>query len=69
MSERHGYNSRRPDGGPDNRMLLERELGDLNYAIAMMVHADDVNEHWIAHNARNKASRIALYLHHQERLP
>ena len=63
---RHGYESYHPNGGPNNRELLERELGDVRCALHMMVMAGDLHATSIAEHARDKAKRVAKYLHHQE---
>ena len=63
---RHGYASRNPDvaDSPTNREDLEREIGDLLWAIDMMAHCGDVS----LLRARADAGRHARktrYLHHQ----
>ena len=63
---RHGYQSRNPDvtNGPTNREDLEREIGDLLWAIDLMAHCGDVS----LLRARADAGRHARktrYLHHQ----
>ena len=63
---RHGYASRNPDvaNGPTNRENLEREIGDLLWAIDLMAHCGDVS----LLRARADAGRHARktrYLHHQ----
>jgi hypothetical protein len=62
---RHGYESRHPDGGPTNRLLLEKELGDVTCAINMMCCKDDVNYHSIVAHRHGKEKRVGQYLHHQ----
>lgn len=61
---RHGYNSRHPDGGPTNRSLLERELGDLEFAVENLCRKGDVMAARITAFARAKSERIYTYMHH-----
>ncbi|MDA8251100.1 MAG: hypothetical protein M0Z28_18280 [Rhodospirillales bacterium] len=63
---RHGYSRCHPNGGPDNRALLERELGDLDAARALLIKAHDITEHSIDLHARVKLGRVGEYLHHAE---
>ena len=62
---RHGFESRHPDGGPTNRQTLERECGDLRYAVLLMTSSGDLREEKIAESAVAKALRVVQYLHHQ----
>lgn len=62
---RHGYESRHPDGGPTNRELLERELGDVVHAVARMKTAKDVSYGVIIGHEIRKSEKIERYLHHQ----
>ena len=62
---RHGFESRHPDGGPTNRQTLERECGDLRYAVLLMTSSGDLREENIAESAAAKARRVVQYLHHQ----
>lgn len=64
---RHGYGSRHPNGGPTNRELLEKEIGDLKAAVTMMVIGGDVGEWPIIDHECSKLDRVKQYLHHQER--
>ncbi len=61
---RHGYDSKHPDGGPDNRANLERELGDVQYAICMLVTNKEVSEENIIQSKNDKTLSIQKYLHH-----
>jgi NTP pyrophosphatase (non-canonical NTP hydrolase) len=63
---RHGYASRNPlePHSLTNREALERELGDIQYAILAMTEADDVDAGTIADFSQDKAERIGRYLHH-----
>ncbi len=63
---RHGYPSRNPDiaDSPTNREGLEREVGDLLWAIDLMAHCGDISM------LRSRADagrhvRKTRYLHHQ----
>ena len=64
---RHGY----ADGAPDkpvfveNRKELEKELGDVEYAIQAMKQAGDVSWENISQCAMSKATRIGKWTHHQ----
>jgi NTP pyrophosphatase (non-canonical NTP hydrolase) len=63
---RHGYYSCHPNGGPNNRELLERELGDLLYSIRAMAKKYDIDMNLVEEHAFEKANRIKPYLHHQK---
>lgn len=63
---RHGFES----GNPlvdyiSNRTQLERELGDIQAAIGMLVHAGDVSEPEIERRIGKKLVSIQHWLHHQ----
>lgn len=62
---RHGYESHHPDN-PDvtNRQLLEKELGDVEASLRMLVGANDVNTLSIDRHAAAKSKSIQQYLHH-----
>ena len=62
---RHGYDSRHPDGGPTNRRLLEKELGDVRHAMIRICAEGDLSKDNIHAAADQKAQSVALYLHHQ----
>lgn len=64
---RHGYESYHPDT-PEvtNRMLLERELGDVGCALTMMMSSGDVDAFKITEAATSKTERVKQYLHFQE---
>ena len=57
---RHGWQS----NGHDNRIALEHELGDLQWARKMLVDADDVWQSTIDRFADEKPGKAAPYLHH-----
>uniref|UniRef100_A0A6M3LJD3 Putative nucleotide pyrophosphohydrolase domain-containing protein n=1 Tax=viral metagenome TaxID=1070528 RepID=A0A6M3LJD3_9ZZZZ len=65
---RRGYQSYHPED-PDysNRKLLEKELGDLLFAIDLMIRCHDVDEQSIEHSKRLKSETVQQYLHHQSR--
>jgi len=63
---RHGYESKHPDGGPTNRETLEREVGDVIWAIENLCNNDDMGEHSISTWVEVKARKVQLYLHHQQ---
>lgn len=64
---RHGYDSRHPDGGPDNRESLEKELGDLMGAADLMVRASDLSDIEVTDHRRQKLVNCRQYMHHQPR--
>lgn len=61
---RHGWESCHPDGGPNNRALLERELGDLHAAEELMVCRADLNSDLIARAREDKHEKVEQYLHY-----
>jgi len=61
---RHGYESTHPDGGPTNRENLERECGDLRYAIMLLARSGDLKEAAIARSSVEKAKSVQRFLHH-----
>jgi NTP pyrophosphatase (non-canonical NTP hydrolase) len=63
--QRHGFESTHPDGGETNREKLQRELGDVLNATAMMSHAGDIDSGAIERRAIEKDALIQPYLHHQ----
>lgn len=62
---RHGYAARHPDGGMNNRELLERELGDVLCAVDLLQGALDVRGMEVQAARQDKHQRITKYLHHQ----
>lgn len=64
--QRHGYESRHPDGGMTNRELLERELGDVRYAMLLLSGNRDVSKTQIRWYADKKSESIIQYLRHQD---
>jgi hypothetical protein len=63
---RHGAYSKHPDGGPPNIELLERELGDIQAAISLMVLRGDMNSGRIGNHCLGKQRRMQRYLHHND---
>lgn len=62
---RHGYESTHPDGGPTNRELLEKELGDIQCAEAMMTVAGDIRGIAVSSAFLEKQEKVGRYLHFQ----
>ena len=63
---RHGYLNCHPDGGPNNRGLLEKELGDVRHAMIRMCEANDVGKNMVHAYAEKKRFAVTKYLHHQD---
>lgn len=63
---RHGYSSYNPfdKDRTSNRHLLEKELGDLMLAIALVARRDDVDLDTMEEHSARKAENIQKYLHH-----
>ena len=61
---RHGYESTHPDGGPTNREALERECGDVRYAMLLLCEARDLDKKRIHDRANIKARTVLKYMHH-----
>lgn len=62
---RHGFDSVHPNGGPNNRTLLEKELGDVRHAMIRMCEAGDLDKDSIHAAAEAKRESVEQYLHHQ----
>jgi NTP pyrophosphatase (non-canonical NTP hydrolase) len=63
---RHGYDSRSPlTTGTNNRIDLERECGQVRYAIFALCDAHDLNERRLFDAEICKVTAIKPYLHHQ----
>ncbi|TAN40779.1 MAG: hypothetical protein EPN22_16915 [Nitrospirae bacterium] len=63
---RHGYESYHPLApSPTNREMLEREIGDIIFALGFMEDAGDLNRQSICDHKNNKAVNVRKYLHHQ----
>ena len=69
---RHGYESYNPtipvpenENPIINRWMLEKELGDIMWAMRAMCESRDINAERIEKRAQEKGPRAAKYLHHQ----
>jgi hypothetical protein len=72
--QRHGYESYNPDlpdlpTSPTNRDDLAREIGHVYHATQRMLDARDFSGAAVDLSRRQKAAKIAQYLHHQEAAP
>ena len=63
--KRHGLRSRHPNGGPTNKQLLERELGDVLVAINLLTGAKDVSQPALTARVTVKTETVKKYLHYQ----
>jgi hypothetical protein len=63
---RHGFDNCHPNGGATNRELLEIELGHVEYALLLMVHAREITMERVGEAAFNKEMHVQKYLHYQE---
>jgi NTP pyrophosphatase (non-canonical NTP hydrolase) len=62
---RHGYESRNPIIDSDtNRKMLEKELGDVLFAIRFLGFAKDIIIKDIVNFANHKQEKINQWLHH-----
>lgn len=61
----HGYESRHPDGGPTNRELLAKEIGDIRAAVHLMVLNGDVLAYDILMQRISKGHTITRFMSHQ----
>lgn len=66
---RHGYDSTHPDGGRTNRQLLEKQLGDIEFAKSLLCEnpnggAPDLNREAIGQAHAEKGMTCYRYLHH-----
>lgn len=66
--QRHGYDSHHPDDGmgPNNRHLLEKELGHIRCAVQLMVLNDDIKPSHILEHEQVKRHSIQQWLHHNK---
>lgn len=62
---RHGFNTKYPNDetGISNRMVLEKEIGDVLNALSLMLSNDDVNNSNIDMFKRAKVSKLNSFLH------
>lgn len=63
---RHGYESCHPEGTETNRNALERELGDVSFAMFFMGYKNDIDPEAIKYYSDKKLLRINQFLHHNE---
>lgn len=62
---RHGLHSRHPDGGPDNKELLTKELGDVCAAMWLCQDYGAVHhDRHVKEAAEKKLMKVPRYLHH-----
>ena len=68
---RHGFDSFNPDddSGLDNRELLQKELGDVKYAIRLMSVNSDIDRDMIHVAYHQTADLKRRYLHFQDLFP
>jgi len=59
--QRHGYESRHPDGGPTNREMLEKEIGHVNYAVNLLWMKAEIAQSSILFH-RNLKEKMKGYL-------
>jgi len=66
---RHGYASWNPfdDDKTANRLLLEKEMGDVMLAMALLYECGDLNGTSIWKHSDEKRQKIQKYLHHQQK--
>ena len=62
---RHGYLTGYPKDGPNNKAILELELGDVLLAIDMLAENHDIDYTELECRKAIKAEKIKMYLHHQ----
>lgn len=62
---RHGYESTHPNGGLTNRRSLEKEMGDVRFAMIQLCEAGDISKINVHAWANAKRERIQPFLHHQ----
>ena len=66
--QRHGYESSNPlkSDAQTNKQLLEKELGDVLFAIDLLCKTKDLNRKNIMDNMNQKANTIFQWLHYQD---
>jgi len=62
---RHGYSSRHPEGGVDNKENLEIELGDVLFSMDLLHMRKDIDKSEVVRWANIKSKNVKPYLHHQ----
>ena len=60
---RHGYESSHPDGGPSNRGLLEKEIGDVFAAFDLLEQEKDLDVEKIFTRRSYKRTKCNKFLH------
>lgn len=65
---RHGYDSHHPDRPfTNNRQELERELGDIVFAMMLLDNKEDINWTNIEPRVAAKDAKVWEFMHHNER--
>lgn len=64
---RHGFESYHPDdpAGATNRELLQKELGDVRFAVELMCCALDIDRIEVMNAIEKKGHRARKFLHYQ----
>jgi len=65
---RHGYASHNPNGGECNKVLLEKEIGDVKFALKMMARRGDIDFDRIDKEQYRKSVKVQKYLHYNQEL-
>lgn len=65
---RHGYESFSPfdQEQTTNRALLEREIGDLEWAVNLAATFGDISHQAVARARCSKGEKVCKYLHHND---
>jgi hypothetical protein len=65
---RHGYQCYNPDDAHQvpNRLLLEKEIGHVTFAIMLMENAGDLNRVSVGNHLLRKKLTITKWLHHNK---
>lgn len=63
---RHGYQSVHPNGGPNNRELLMKELSHVNVAMSLLENAGDVDGETMEDHFTHKWFDLGQWLHHNK---
>lgn len=66
--QRHGFDSCHPNGGPNNRRLLAKEIGDVKVATLLLLDSHDVEDDAVQDSYREKMFNIPQYLHHNKHM-
>ena len=62
---RHGYQSCHPESPIKNRTLLEKEIGDFEAIMGMMIIKGDIHEDPICVFTKEKINKLPRWTHHQ----